>query len=78
VLREEIKPIGLDLKLLCKEPKSHLYNVKFTYIISLSLYALSGFLLLVSAGAGFMEPLKWSILFAGAGYGVQKLAKTIW
>jgi hypothetical protein len=72
VLREEIKPIGLDLKLLCKEPKSHLYNVKFTYIISLSLYALSGFLFLVSTG-----PLP-SILFAGAGCGVQKLAKTIW
>ena len=80
VLREEIKPIKLNFKLLCKEPKSHLYNVKFTYIISLSLYALSGFLLLVSTGAGpgFMGVIKWSILFAGAGYGVQKLAKTIW
>ncbi|HIG85363.1 MAG TPA: hypothetical protein EYQ23_15035 [Verrucomicrobiales bacterium] len=80
VLREEIKPIGLDFKLLCKEPKSHLYNVKFTYIISLSLYALSGFLFLVSTGTGpgFMGVIKWSILFAGAGYGVQKLAKTIW
>ena len=74
VLREEIKPIELDFKRLQKDPKSHLYNVKFTYIISLSLYALSGFLLLVSAGTF----IKWSLLFAGAGYGVQKLAKTVW
>ena len=80
VLREEIKPIELDFKLLRKDPKSHLYNVKFTYIISLSLYALSGFLFFVSTGAGlgFMGVIKWSILFAGAGYGVQKLAKTVW
>ena len=80
VLREEIKPIALNFKRLCEGPKSHLYNVKFTYIISLSLYALSGFLFLVSTGIGpgFMEPLTWSILFAGAGYGVQKLAKTVW
>ncbi|MED6299526.1 MAG: ribosomal protein L7/L12 [Verrucomicrobiota bacterium] len=74
VLREEIKPIELDFKRLRKEPKTHLYNVKFTYVISLSLYALSGFLFLVSAGTF----IKWSILFAGAGYGVQKLAKTVW
>ena len=80
VHREEIKPIELNFKRLRKSPKSHLYNVKFTYIISLSLYAMSGFLFLVSAGIGpsFMGPLKWSILFAGAGYGVQKLAKTVW
>jgi len=80
VLREEIKPIALNFKRLCEGPKSHLYNVKFTYIISLSLYALSGFLFLVSTGTGpgFMEPLTWSILFAGAGYGVNKLAKTVW
>ncbi len=70
VLREEIKPIELDFKRLRKSPKSHLYNVKFTYIIALSLYALGVFLI--------MGPLIWGILFVGAGYGVHKLAKTVW
>ena len=70
VLREEIKPIALNLQRMNEAPKSHLYNVKFTYIIALSLYALGVFLI--------MGPLIWGILFVGAGYGVHKLAKTVW